>query len=329
MGQERSRLLGAARGKFGYLLLALIVFLATAPVIADSHAWKLVLAGFGSGLLIAGLHAARPGKRSLIVGLVVAAVEFGIGRMGDIHGSRWLLLAQALLWLLAMTYVAFEILENVLGSAEVTLETLQAAFCVYLLLGLIWAFGYALLQIAAPASFQAQHGPPVVWSDAPSRRLGFLRVVIFSYSTLTGTGYGEIAPAPPRLPPGRPFFVLHAAHSSCGAGASDLLCRRRPGEQRFLGTRLGPGGSVYASVFGGIVAWRPGFHRRSLPGFERPDCARRGRTRRFPIRPSNTSPSVGEDGTSSVPITPARRGLGSRVVLCTRMNGHQSFSLSS
>jgi hypothetical protein len=195
MGRERSRLLGAARGKFGYLLLVLIVFLATAPVIAESPAWKLVLAGFGSGLLIAGLHAARPGKRSLIFGLVVAAVEFAIGRMSDIHGSRWLLVAQALLWLLAMTYVAFEILEKVLRSAEVTLETLQAAFCVYLLLGLIWAFGYALLLIAAPGSFQAQHGPPVVWSDASSRRLGFLRVVIFSYSTLTGTGYGDIAPA--------------------------------------------------------------------------------------------------------------------------------------
>jgi hypothetical protein len=195
MRRERSRLLGAARGKFGYLLLALIVFLTTAPVIAESHARKLVLAGLGSGLLIAGLYAARPGKQSLVVGLVVAAVEIGIGRMGDIHASRLLVLAQALLWLLAMTYVAFEILEKVLGSVEVTLETMQAALCVYLLIGLIWAFGYVLLQIAAPTSFQAQHGPPVVWSDAPSRRLGFLRVVIFSFSTLTGTGYGDIAPA--------------------------------------------------------------------------------------------------------------------------------------
>src|SRR5262249_56207880 len=104
-------------------------------------AWKPVLAAVGSGLLIAGLYAARPGKRSLIIGLAVAAVELGIGWMGDIYGSRWLLFAQALLWLLAMTYVASEILEKVLGSAEVTLETLQAAFCGYLLLCLTWAFG--------------------------------------------------------------------------------------------------------------------------------------------------------------------------------------------
>src|SRR5262249_37077306 len=58
MGRERSRLLGATRGKFGYLLLALIVFLATTPVIAESHPWKHVLSAFGSGLLIAGLYAA-------------------------------------------------------------------------------------------------------------------------------------------------------------------------------------------------------------------------------------------------------------------------------
>jgi hypothetical protein len=177
------------------LLLALIVFLATAPVMAESRVWKLVLAGFGSGLLIAGFRAARPGKRSLVVGLIVAAVELGIGQMGDIHDSRWLTFAQALLWLLAMSYVAIEILEKVLGSVEVTLETLQAAFCVYLLLGLIWAFFYTLIQLAAPASFQVSHAPPLVWSDASSRRLGFVRVFIFSYSTLTGTGYGDVAPA--------------------------------------------------------------------------------------------------------------------------------------
>ena len=44
-----------------------------------------------------------------------------------------MIFAQALLWLLAMPYVTVEILEKVLGSVEVTLETLQAAFCVLVL----------------------------------------------------------------------------------------------------------------------------------------------------------------------------------------------------
>jgi hypothetical protein len=88
MGRERSKLFGAARGKLGYLRLARIAILVTAPVIAEGRVWELVRAGFGSGLLIAGLYAARPGKRSLIVGLMLASAEFALGRMADIHGSR-------------------------------------------------------------------------------------------------------------------------------------------------------------------------------------------------------------------------------------------------
>jgi hypothetical protein len=75
----------------------------------------------------------------------------------------------------------------------VTLETLQAAFCAYLLLGLVWAFLYALMEVAAPASFRLQQGPP----GAPSRRLIFIRLFIFSYATLTGTGFGDVSPASP------------------------------------------------------------------------------------------------------------------------------------
>ena len=194
MTRRRSRLLGAAQGKFGYLLLALIAFLATAPVIGDTYGVQLLLAAFGSGLLVAGLFATRPGRRSLILGLVVAVVEFGIGRMVDLLGTRWLICAQTLVWLLAMSYVAFEILEWVLESAEVTLETLQAAFCVFLLLGLIWAFFFMLVEIAQPDSFRVANEPGVVWSDPSSRRLEFIRLFIFSYSTLSGTGYADLEP---------------------------------------------------------------------------------------------------------------------------------------
>jgi hypothetical protein len=117
--------------------------------------------------------------------------------MADIHGSRWLLFSQALLWMLAMAYVTVEILEWVLGRDEVGLETLQAAFCVYVLLGLIWAFLYVLVEVSAPGSFQMQQGPPVAWADVSSRRLHFVRLFIFSYATLTATGYGELTASGP------------------------------------------------------------------------------------------------------------------------------------
>jgi voltage-gated potassium channel len=192
---RRSRLLGAARGKFGYLLVALTALLLSAPVMTESWVWKVLIALFVAGVLVAGLYAVRPGRRSIVVGLGLASVEFTIGRLAAVHEARWLLLLQILLWIVALLYVTVSILEWVLGSPEVTLATLQAAFCVYLLLGLFWAYLYALMVVTMPDSFRVEQGPALAWTDERSRRLGFIKLFIFSYSTLSGTGLGDLEPS--------------------------------------------------------------------------------------------------------------------------------------
>jgi hypothetical protein len=195
MSRRRSRLLVAARGKFGILLVALIALLATAPVMAEGWAGRAAITLFVAGVLVAGLFAVRPGRRSLIAGLALAFVEFAIGRLAVAHPARWLILAQIILWLVALVYVTVEMIEWVLDSPEVTLETLQAAFCVYLLLGLFWAYLYALMEVTTPDSFHILRGPATVWTDERSRRMGLLRLFAYSYATLTGTGQGGLEAA--------------------------------------------------------------------------------------------------------------------------------------
>ena len=108
---------------------------------------------------------------------------------------HWLLLLQIALWLVALSYVTLAILDWVLDSPEVTIETLQAAFCVYLLLGLFWSYAYALMEVTIPGSFVVEHGQAVAWSDPRSRRTAFMRFFIYSYATLTGTGRGDLEPS--------------------------------------------------------------------------------------------------------------------------------------
>lgn len=91
-------------------------------------------------------------------------------------------------------YVTATILDAIFERDRVEVEILQAAFCVYLFLGLIWFFIYALVELAAPGSFRSQGGPHVAWSDDPTRRAEFLRMFVFSYSTLTSTGFGDLSP---------------------------------------------------------------------------------------------------------------------------------------
>ena len=195
MGRRRSKLLVATRGKFGALLVALIALLVTAPVMAEGVAWRAAITLSVGGVLVAGLYAVQPGRRSLYAGLAVAFVEFAIGRAAAFHPSYTLVLAQIVLWLVALAYVTVVILEWVLDNPEVTFETLQAAFCVYLLIGLFWAYVYALMEITTPDSFRILRGTATVWTDEHSRRLEFLRLFVYSYATLTGTGQGGLEAA--------------------------------------------------------------------------------------------------------------------------------------
>src|SRR5208337_1338381 len=107
------------------------------------------------------------------------------------RARSWLVVMQAALWLAALIYVTVTILDAVFTRKSVDVETLQAALCVYLLLGLIWVWVYALIALAEPSSFRSQGVPQVAWTDAPSRRAEFMRLLVFSYSTLTSSGLGD------------------------------------------------------------------------------------------------------------------------------------------
>jgi hypothetical protein len=63
---------------------------------------------------------------------------------------------------------------------------LVGAICVFLLLGILWAFAYSMLEIAVPGSFSGLapgHDPR---SDSSW--------IYFSFVTLTTLGYGDITP---------------------------------------------------------------------------------------------------------------------------------------
>jgi hypothetical protein len=115
---------------------------------------------------------------------------------GYVHfGARWLVLLQTVLWLSTLIYVIATILRAIFASREVTVETLLAALCVFLLMGLLGAFAFTLIDLTLPGSFQALHGPGVVWADERSRATEFMRLFVFSYATLSGSNYAEVAPA--------------------------------------------------------------------------------------------------------------------------------------
>jgi voltage-gated potassium channel len=95
---------------------------------------------------------------------------------------------------LFLLYTTATVLIGVFGEETATMETLNAALCVYLLMGFIWGGLYGLIYLLAPGAFHL----PTGWT--PSREQGIATdvpmnlMMYFSFTTLTTLGYGDVLP---------------------------------------------------------------------------------------------------------------------------------------
>jgi hypothetical protein len=92
---------------------------------------------------------------------------------------------------LAMGFIAY----STWTEREVRLETIFGAIAGYLLLGLIWALLYGLLELSTPGAIRLGEdlrfpGSGVVAADQLDAKL-----IYFSFVTLTTLGYGDVTPA--------------------------------------------------------------------------------------------------------------------------------------
>ena len=182
-----------SRFRYAYLLIALSLVVFVRPFISEQARGLAVVDVLLVLSLLAGAYAAATRKRSFLF----------IAMLGIISGSAQLVF---LLWrgpatsvfflsagLVFYSCVAWAILVAIFADrGRISRDTLCQAVSVYLLLGLIWAMAYALLEQLAPNSFHFTGEKDDTEPDRFERFLGF------SFTTLTTLGYGNVAPATPR-----------------------------------------------------------------------------------------------------------------------------------
>jgi hypothetical protein len=94
------------------------------------------------------------------------------------------------LTLLFHAFLALVILAHIFGSGPISIHRVLGAVAVYLLLGMMWAYAYELLELSAPGAF-ARMGVPGHPDITP------ISLTYFSYATLSTVGYGDITPVHP------------------------------------------------------------------------------------------------------------------------------------
>jgi hypothetical protein len=139
-----------------------------------------------------------------LVGFVVLLKVLGIFWFPD---ADWLRLADRgpitilllLLLIAALFYCSYLVLRSLIRARAVTSNEILGTLSLYLMIGLIWAFVYILLEYLVPGSFGSSS--QVFYSERTSP------FVYFSFVTQASLGYGDITP---QLPLASRMVVLQA-----------------------------------------------------------------------------------------------------------------------
>lgn len=169
-------------------LIALIVLICVSPLVDDFAQGDLVEAVLLTVVLLSAIPALGGNRRTFVIACLLALPAV-IGKWID-HFRPDLIPAPLYLTtsILFAVFVVSHHLRFILTAPEVDTQVLCAGISTFLMLGLLWTFGYLLLDWMAPDSMTIQMG-----KEAANHLTGF-NALYFSFATLSGLSYGEIVP---------------------------------------------------------------------------------------------------------------------------------------
>lgn len=178
-------------GNFAWLILALMLTLIGIPVadefdaISRSFTRALVFSGL-LGIGVLSLRGAgrmyRPTMTLAVLGMILSVAAVNSTSAALNYAS----FAAIMLFLLIAIGVTFH---DVATDSEISANRIVGAVAVYLLLGVLWAVAYTVVDLVWPGSFQGfdSHAGPE-WDS---------EWLYFSFVTMTTLGYGDISPVSP------------------------------------------------------------------------------------------------------------------------------------
>ena len=170
--------------RFGIVLGLLLVTFAFMAAGLHGDWVPLVTVILQGVTLLAALAASEALVRIVRISAFVIAAGLIAGIVTLFHSSDT---ARGLTSLISLMLVALA--PGAIGWAlirrrRVDLDTVLGAICVYVLLGMLWAFAYATIGYFSSTGFFAQHQPATT-----------ANTLYFSFITLTTVGYGDFTPA--------------------------------------------------------------------------------------------------------------------------------------
>lgn len=182
----RIRLAQVLTQRCTYLFFALLLLLVTLPLLIESDQGRIVANLINLSILLAAVAAVGRTKLSFAIAVLLALPVVGFQVLGIVWTEpRYLVLSWAFGSCFYFTTLAL-LLRYVLLPDVMNTDKLYGAAAAYLMLGIMWAYFYGIIQYFYPGAF-APAGAPLTLFD----------LLYFSFAVLTTAGFGDIVPVLP------------------------------------------------------------------------------------------------------------------------------------
>ena len=182
------------RGKFFYLLMALLILLVGAAFLEILNVSEVVFCFLLTSVLLVAVVSVCRQHKNLLPGLAIGIPVAVLNWVGYATGSFEVYLAHNIAIIIFFIFVAWHVLAAVINDRRVTLDTIRGAVCVFLLAGLAWAYVYGTILLLDSEAIRIPTGDEET-GLSPFGSSNFTEIVYFSFVTITALGYGDIAPA--------------------------------------------------------------------------------------------------------------------------------------
>jgi voltage-gated potassium channel len=173
------------KGKFLFLLISILCLLIFVPVFKGFAGLSILTNIIFTTTLISGAYAVSKRKHVPLTAIFLATPFFASLWTGMFLKIPSLVLVGECFGILFTGFIVITILSFIFREKEVTSNVIYGAIVVYLLIAIMWAFIYSLLEIIQPGSFAIREGQVGV-----DRHL----FIYYSLVTITTLGYGDITP---------------------------------------------------------------------------------------------------------------------------------------
>jgi voltage-gated potassium channel len=180
------------RDNFMWLLLALVFLLFSGAMFAQfesDQGQRLVNISLMITLLIAVWSLEQNQKRwmnfKMGATLIIGSLMIGDSLLAD----NRLAFAQLVIAFSFLSLTTYQAWRQVMFTGTIDGNKIIGAICIYILLGVVWAFGYLLVEAIFPSSFNGL--------DHKQWQHNLQDMIYYSMVTLTTLGYGDITPNEP------------------------------------------------------------------------------------------------------------------------------------